>query len=75
MRSHWILKSHDILYVLLCIIIIIIIIIIINLHEVALQLLFVFVNIFLLGPFSLLGMRVANVYDIDNKTYLIRLGK
>lgn len=24
---------------------------------------------------SLLGMRVANVYDIDNKTYLIRLGK
>ena len=24
---------------------------------------------------SLLGMRVANVYDIDSKTYLIRLGK
>lgn len=24
---------------------------------------------------SLLGMRVNNVYDVDNKTYLIRLQK
>ena len=25
--------------------------------------------------FSLMGMRVANVYDVDHKTYLIKLAK
>ena len=37
--------------------------------------LFVCLFFFLCVFDSLLGMRVANIYDIDNKAYLIRLGK